>query len=105
MRSVALSQMVRIVAVMNRLRGKFVSRGSQEYSYQLSRKENARARIAVEESVVREAGQRSSAETLSDVIHSGENEAENGFRSARNDWPRSQPKLFQLIYFYANNNF
>lgn len=96
--SVALSQIVRI-AVMNRLKGKFVSRGSQEYSYQLSRKENARTRIVVEESMVREAGQRSSAETLSDVIHSGENEAENGFRSTRNDWPRSQPKLFKLNFF------
>lgn len=62
---------------MNRLRGKFVSRGRQEYSYQLSREENARARVAVEESVVGAAGQRSSAETLSDVIHSGGNEAEN----------------------------
>lgn len=93
MRSVALSQIVRI-AVMNREES--LSRAAARSP---SRK-YTRPRIAVVESVVREAGQRRSAETLSDVIHSGENEAENGFRSTRNDRPRPRPrpKLLRLFF-------
>lgn len=84
MRSVALSQIVRF-AVMNRLRWKLVSRCSWEFFCQLSRKGDTNTRIAFGERVWLE--RLDSAAVLKHWVTSS-TDAENWFRSSRNDCPR-----------------